>query len=531
MDRTRRSHAPVRYFRLKEAGLLDGGSPDLGLVRSCMRLRGWCYGALGRGADYFIWNKHAFAQRSGLRMHYVEEAMRKFRKTTTEFMIEEIRLGRSPRLKISFRAGSPVSQIEEIRRRLAAYIRMAARTNSTGVAKVDARFIEYFLATTKLPREIVGQVWMRLRFVPGCHCHWRGVGANVKLIAQLRPAGANGDGSAPAAPAGERSLQESSLPHGSPTGRRDKKKTMAPAAPGSPGRMSGASPPRIGPAASLRSPRSRSNAEQSPPARPSLKSGAWPQRTSERSDPRQALNGLPDAAASAQFADGNPLRQPFAVSGRWVSGAKIWNLSRWLAVEPLQAAHAAGARVRWRFAHAVNFAARALRAGHRIDALVAAYAAGVRRSHDDAGLARTNLHDGDAPREPSAAVNYAWRVLFQDTRPREERWAAIFAGERAPRRDRVHVPQDQHAENGAAGSARDRARRGKVEDLRALITPQQQRAQDIAGVPAITAGQLLEHLKTRGLTLAEFGQLPHAAKIRIVQSAIAQRPKPADDTK
>ncbi len=148
MAASRSSHAPVRFYRMKTTGFLDGGSPDLALVRSCARIRGWLHGSLGRGAEYVIWNKHAFVKRSGLRMHYVEQAMRTFRKTSTEFEITQIRLGRSPRLKITYRGAAAPGSIGEVRRRLLGYIRTAAKANKGGVAKVDARFMEYFLKTT-----------------------------------------------------------------------------------------------------------------------------------------------------------------------------------------------------------------------------------------------------------------------------------------------------------------------------------------------------------------------------------------------
>lgn len=501
MVASRSCHAPVRFYRLKTTGFLDGGSPDLALVRSCARIRGWLHASLARGAKYVIWNKHAFVKRSGLRMHYVEQAMRTFRKTTTEFDITQIRLGRSPRLKITYRGAPGLGSIAEVRARLLGYIRTAARANKGGVAKVDARFLEYFCKTSKLPREVVGQVWLRLSFVKGCRCHWRGVGANLRFVVQTaaRPAQPGGEKAAPGG-----SLQESSLPHGSPSGRRYEKKTMAPAAPG--GEHGGASPPRFGQAASERS---LPTGEQRPPARSTRQRSRWPQRTPADPNPRSTTKGRPAPAGHSPSLpeNRNPLAQSFQVGDRWISGEKIMGLAKWLAVEPMQAMHHRGVKVIWRFAHARNFAARALRFGHRVDAILAAYQAGVRRSHDDASMAGETVRD-HAPREPSAAVNYAWRELLQDTRSRAERWAGIFAGERAPRMARVLCRK----------LATDDA-----PDLRTNTGPAEV-GNGVIDLDLKTIEQdLLAHLATKKLTLAEYNQLPWEAKKRLLQGAIAQR--------
>src|SRR5881628_2086054 len=111
MDRARHSNAPLRFYRGKEGGFFHAGEIPPQLVEGCVRIRGYLFGAFSRGAAFIIWDKHAFAAKSKNEKHprfkqsyqveYVEKLMRTFRKTTTEFKVEEIRWGRSPRLKIT----------------------------------------------------------------------------------------------------------------------------------------------------------------------------------------------------------------------------------------------------------------------------------------------------------------------------------------------------------------------------------------------------------------------------------------------
>lgn len=498
-------HAPVRFYHLKKTGFLDGNSSDLALVRSCARIRGYLHAALARGATYKIWDKHAFVKKSGLRMHYVEQAMRTFRKTTTEFDITQIRLGRSPRLKITWRgATGGAGSINEVRARLVGYIRTAAAANKSGVAKVDARFLEYFLKTSGLPREVVGQVWLRLSYVPGCRCHWRGVGGNLRLVVQrIHPAV---------------SLQESSDPYGSPSERRDKKKTGAPPSPW--GEHGGASPPRVEQAPTLRSPPSgRPTISADPPTNRSTRR----QRTPETPNPRTTTKGRSAPGRPASFAPplprpGGELGQSFQVDGRWIAGERLLAKAQWMAAVPMRELHADWGRVRWRFAHARNFAARALRFGHAADAILAAYLAGVRRSHDDAGLAGEAGQDV-AAREPSAAVSYAWRVLMADTRSREQRWQAIFETAPAPR------------PAGVAGSRASAAAPKKARaDLRALAPQSALAAAAPAGDHLHTHGlgvQTIEaeldvYLGAHNFTRGQFNALPWDAKKRLLQAAISQ---------
>lgn len=547
MDPARTScNAPLRFYRGKEGGFFHGGDIPPQLVEGCVRIRGYLFGAFARGAHFIIWDKHAFAEKSkdakhpkfkqSYQVEYVEKLMRIFRKTTTEFKIEEVRWGRSPRLKITMlsrAAGCPISQV---RGRLLGYIRGAVRIH--GWARVDAAFISHFIQTTGAPAEIVASVWQGLKYVPGCRVRWKGCGANLKMVCS------------------QVSLQQSSLSNSSPSGRRYEFKTMSPRATGRPGELSGATPLPVGAAArATGAPRgspSKKRSRQTPPRPPdhprpagdgrqasiSQSENRGPAPGSEHRTTAHAAAGWDPAGADP---NGNPLRaatgaagsatlelrQPFAIAGRWISGEKTFNLARWLAVEPLQAIHVDGVKVRWRFAHARNFACRALRSGHTVEALVAAYAAGVQRSHDDAGMAGETARD-NAAREPSAAVNYAWRELFKDSRSREQRWAGIFAGERAPRRPRVRKPAAAPDPAVPAAPAPKVARRdrGVFAQLKSDLEQQRQ-----AEGGELTAGELATFLESRHMTLADFTACPWTVKKRLVQAAINQRLPGTDNTK
>ncbi len=490
MDRPRSSHAPLRYYRDREGGFFHAGEIPPQLVEGCVRIRGYLFAAFGRGADFIIWDKHAFARRSmdksharfkrGYQVEYVEKLMRTFRKTTTEFKVEEIRRRRpdgktSPRLKITMLSRSAGCPIERIRGRLLGYIRGSVRIH--GWVKVDSAFISHFIATTGAPAEIVAQVWQALKFVPGCRAHWKGCGANIKLVV---------------------SLQHCSLPHSFPSGRRYEYKTMAPAAPGDEQSGPSAQPVGLG---------------GKQPTHPSRHRPPWSQRTPARSNPRSttkwasAIERL--QSPSGPGARGSPLAEPFRIDAHWISGVKILRFATWLAVEPMQAVHGTRAKVRWRFAHARNFAARALRFGHGREAILAAYQAGVQRSHDDAGMAGETARD-HAPREPSAAVNYAWRELLADTRSRDDRWRSIIAGERPARMERVRIaaPITENVVHVAAAPA-------EIDD---------------AHLPTLEKS-LVAHLAAHKMTVQEYDQLPWADKKRILQSVIEQQVQHAKNNK
>jgi len=519
------TRAPVKYYRLKKTGFLDPRTARL--VRSCARIRGYCIGALANGATWFRWNKHAFAKRTGLQVHYVEEVMRTFRKTSTEFDITEHRWRRSPRLKVSYRGACKPMTETEIRARLIGYIRGALRMNAGRPVKVDAWFLNHFIATTGLPREVVLAVADGLKFIAGCELRWRGLGGNFKFVVSLQ-------GLAP--------------PYGSPTGRRYRN-TVAPAAPGVPSKSSNAVP-AIDPdqRASRRCP---PNAGAPPfPSPPALRvspgnpSGA-PSRCPQ---PGLAPPGAPRADTLAKQLGRvelqGTLADPIHIGDRWISGQKILRLACWMALEPMRAVHLRADQVLWRFAHARNFAARAMRLGHRKEFVIEAYTEGVEAAHEDAldaGLRGTERSGGhvreSGPREPSAAVAYAWQILRRDARSPAERWRDIFAEPRRAPLPRAKLSAAARARTAPRPAAPKTARaaeraekfRGlkKIHDAFAVTRP-------LADTPAasqITAAELLAHLQTRDMTLADFNALPWASKKRVVQVVLAKRTAPQESTK
>jgi len=525
--------APIKFYRRKREGFLDPKTARL--VRSCARVRGYCIHALSRGADWFLWNKHAFVKKSGLQMHYVEEVMRTLRKTTTEFEITEIRRNRSPRLKVVWRGrGRPLTE-NEIRKRLIGYIRGSLRLSFGRPVKVDQHFLNHFLATTQLPREVVLAVAEDLKFIPGCELRQRGVGGNFKFLI---------------------SLQDSSRLHGSPSERRCRN-TVAPAAPGDQTRFSNAVP-AIG--------RAKGPANSCPPNASDTALPSPPALRVPRGNPSGAPSrpvkphGAPPADALAKqlrrVGQQGTLADPIQIQDRWVSGRKILRLACWMALEPMRAIHLGAPEVAWRFAHARNFAARALRAGHRKERVLEAYASGVRASNDDAldanergkiaalqksdEAVRTGALAGSA-REPSAAVAIAWRILLADARDAGQRWAEIVAGERAPRLPRAPLTAAQLRRTAAPKTARlaagrDREKFRELKSLHDVFTAAANAGSGAAGLGAgpgapVTAAELLAHLKKRDVTLAQFNQLPWAAKKRTLQVVMAKRTAQADGTK
>jgi len=505
---------PRSHYETHDVPFFKRGEKPAELIRGCVRIRGYLLACFAMGAHYKIWDKHQFAKRSGYKVEYVEQLMRAYRKVCTEFTITEIRYKRSPRLKVSLAGAGPgaggAGSLREVRARLIGYIK--ASVQKYGFARVDKGFLDHFVRTTGMPTEVVAGVWRRLRSVPGMRGRWRGTGANLKFVV---------------------SLQESFPLHGSPTGRRDTKTVATPSPSGE-----------------------KSNARSAP----GPTSASWrcpPTAMADGPSPLPPPYGFPTGNPSGAPPDhnhettsepewrGDPLAAPFAIDGRWIAGRKIVRLACWLAVEPMQAVHARHDRVRWRFAHARNFAARALRLGHRAAAVLAAWEAGVGRSHEDVldaglrGTARRGEHTREShPREPSAAVVYAWAVLREDARSPADRWREIFAGERQAPVARVRIKRrmtEQKITSAAFPeqisdeiklSPRDRAKFAELKD--AIDLRDDQRPPSLPS--GMTVAALAAHLRTRDMTLAQFNCLPWASKKRVLQ-AVAAKIQPETDSK
>ena len=182
---------------------------------------------------------------------------------------------------------------------------------------------------------------------------------------------------------------------------------------------------------------------------------------------------------------------PFEILGRMVSGAKLAALAAWLATGPMRAEIWDNCRVKWRFAHARNFALAALRAGHDKAAILSAWRKGVRLSHADAVDC---LETGS--REPSAAVAYARRALPSGSAV--ENWRAWLAG---PDLREVRAAEARET----ARAARFRA------DLAPISTPAPTPPPSPA--PAADLGDMAARLRawvSARMPWAEFAALPFA---------------------
>lgn len=508
MESERHSGAAVNYrrgFRARKfAGASLGKKSDARTVD--VRFRMLCYlkMAFANGAHFHLehelWRKFSAATRRDAKIGnkgYTEKHIRErvapgFRKYAAGYKFEEIRHGRSFAYRItreghSLGTGTP-------RERLLGAIAKCARSGRP--VHVGKEFLRKFCELTHLPPAAVLDAWHGIKKISGGKVRRRGVGEGRKIVFYPdRPAPAENLGSYPQTSAG----------FSSPTGRRDQN-------------SGGASPPENGGSSAPAAP-----GEGPPPLEAGAQTAANP---TERTAPPGIGPGVAGGNTAPQVTPqhSRPLARgalpPIKIGQSWVSGRSVRALAGWLAVAVLAREHEARFRVRWRFAHARNFAERSLRLGFGRAEVIAAYAAGVLRAHEDAAYA------GDVIREPSAAVCYAWRQLVgEDGRGAHAeavaaRWAAFLAAPRRGRQDAGGAAT--RAGTGASGretiarfkTADERAR--ALAQLRSKVAPEPARE----ALPAITAGELAAHLRGRGLTLAQFNALSWPMKTAIVRAAL-----------
>jgi hypothetical protein len=212
--------------------------------------------------------------------------------------------------------------------------------------------------------------------------------------------------------------------------------------------------------------------------------------------------------------------QAFAVSGRWVSGRRLWRLACTLAHGPLKSAHDPYPLVRWLFPYASELARRMLKNGHTATAIIRAYQDGVRRSHADTADAAETV-----ARLPSAAVAYAMRTL-DDGRTPEARWAEFFATD----------PADQAARRGPPKPRAKPQRRNEIKIDPAGVN----RAEDLHEPEPrqsveLRAAKLMEYLSGRGIHTKTFLAMPFAMRQSLLERAAAlagknpatENPKPS----
>lgn len=485
------------------------------LTDGCRRIRGYLLGCFSQGKEYHDWDKHQFSRctesLNPLSVRHVERIVGYYRKRCTEFVWLEIRQGRSTKLRVmqADPGGEPIT-IPEVRRRLVGYIASTVRKN--GVAHVDQEFLRHFWRASLLPPELIHLVWAKTRKMAGYSVRWRGVNNGTKLVVSQSPSPTHFS----PGPYSTHYVSEGIKP-----------------------KTTGLAPRSGGSSAPLRVALTGTNAGMAPRGPPV---NAWP-------PPR---NDHPPTAKPA-----GKTWPPLAVAGRFVSGRKLARLAALLAVTSMRAPHDEFFRVKWIFVYPRNFAWRALREGFDVAEIVAAYAAGVRRSHEDSlDRDRTSTTDGEwisePSRVPSAAVAYALAGLLADPRDREDRWAAIFArgpraappldpaavrasGEREKKkRARKNSPAPAAAASSppaaapgpmpTAAKAEPPRPRASVADLRALLEraklpgragPEDdaQRAVDVD----LALGELLAWLRDKkDLSPAQFAALPYVFRQQLI---------------
>lgn len=556
-----RQRGGVKRCDVRKKDIFPRENAGLLLTDGCRRIRGYLLGCFSRGKEYHDWDKHQFSRctrtLNPLSVRHVERIIGFYRKICTEFSFTPIRQGRSTilRIELADRDGEAIPT-REVRRRLVGYIEATVRKN--GVAHVDREFLKHFWRATGLPAEIIHLVWLKTRKMAGLRVRWRGENNGRKMVIT-----------------GLSSLTH--FPPG-PFSSLCEREGIKPKTTGLTPRFGGQSAPlRVAPTDAGNVTPHRlptANAEQAgrddhPPddRRPfgaSARDSCGARARASPGAPRP--HGPPPQPKTVRRAPNWP---PLAVAGRWVSGAKLARLATLLAVTSMRGPHDANFRVKWIFVYARNYAWRALREGFGVPEIVAAYADGVGRSHEDS-LDADRAPSGDEfhrepSRVPSAAVAYAMRALLADTQSREERWAAIFArGPRAgpaialaprvsdpapaaaagapakPRgRSRARVPDPTPAaapEKTVPKTAKDVRPRSTVADLRALLERARLRDRADTGASSapglevdLTAGELIAWLReAKQISPAQFAALAFGWRQKLIaqcrEAKLRQKP-------
>lgn len=535
-----KSASPSRVKRSCKEKTLNFHRENSGLelTNGCSRIRGYLLACFSRGKEYHDWDKHRFHRltqsNNPLSVRHIERIVGFYRKRCTEFIWLEFRQGRSTRLRV-MRADpdNEPETIPEVRRRLVGYIIGTIARN--GVAHVDGEFCRMFVRATGLPPELVHLVWAKTRKIAGYRVRWRGVsnGRKMVVVRLLSPTHSR------PGPFSTNCVSEEIKP-----------------------KTTGQAPVGLGSSA-LRAPveMDRGSANRLPP---------YPPQKAAHTD-----WSAPPAPNTKPLGMKHP---PLAVAGRFVSGEKLARLATLLAVTSMRRPHDEFERVKWIFVYPRNFAYRALRDGHEVPEIVAAYRQGVARSHEDSLDADKVIRDDVGvprlpQRVPSSAVAYAWSVLREDLRTREERWAEIFA--RGPRvgtpvaktevaqemarrkqrseRDEADTRGCERGKNPAAVSEvapsdRERAeaaellpmskptredpqafRKKSAADLRALLD--QARKTAAPQVDGLTQGEFVAWLRDeKQMSIAQFAALPYAVRAAMLGRAReAKRPKHPPD--
>lgn len=394
--------------------------PDLESERLCRRVDGYLQG-------WFLNNipcvlaaelKRRFAKRTGYSWRHIDAIFVVFQKWSSNWHFKRQRLGRSTCIVIRPRRRSRVLTTAEVRRRLAGAIRNYVA--QAGRVHVDRKFLERFHARHGLPPEQIFHAWRTLYRIEGMICRWIGCGTGANLFVQTPAAAAQ---KTKIRQLGGRYRGQNSHPENaggiSPTTWGKNKKTGG-ARPADPEKDSGSLRSRPG------------DAEND---RPRVCDPPGTDRTRPPSGAPPPGGACKPASKTADPHRWKPDAPPFLVGNRWVTPKKLRAKANFLAFVVFQNSHIEFYRVRFRAAHAVNFALHALRRGFLDREICAAYRAGLKICHASAVRDRMTDICAEGIREPSQAVARARDILDEDNRTDDQRWAAMFGGEARPQGD------------------------------------------------------------------------------------------------
>jgi hypothetical protein len=508
------------------------------LRRMAAYLHGWC-------ANGIFWVlapefKRRFAKRTGYSWDHVHDVFPEFMRYTTEFVFKRARLGRSTCILIHPKNRKNVLTQREARARLVGAIRsMAAKVK--GRVGIGLKFLENFAHQTGLAPEHVLRAWQSLRRIDGLSAWWGGRKSGRKFYVEPMRGEKNSSG-ASAGNAAQVSLPENTGGISPLRGNRSENSDAAASdrsQAGQCGSLRSHSGERGGGTAfgvaspdPITAPSDTSNRatpssgadDQTAPTCAHPPGGACKPSSDARG------SGAPSGEAPENLHRGpaeNPQNfrwrstaEPLQIGNRWISPRKLRGKANFLAFVVLQNFHAEFFRVRFRPAHARNFAEAALRAGFLDSEICAAYRLGLDETQNSAARDWHENIASDGMREPSQAVARAWLRLRADERSDAERWAAIFARPQCPRGD------------SAAGGLHARSSRAPAGEFRQVgpglrVRIQKDDASQVAPLPtpapALVKAHRDEHatvekyLAVRGMKLLDLLKLPRAEQAEFIR--------------
>lgn len=516
------------------------------LANKVRRLDGYAWGVFrnGKPSEQMRYLRRKFSKKLGLSWDHVDRVTRVWMRWTTDFKFERERFGRSTLIIITPQRRPLVLSTASVRRRLAGSIRNYVR--QSGAIDVGRKFLAGFFERHGLPCAQIIEAWRTLYYIEGCVCQWKGSGQKRVLRVQLAPVATDASWRRQM---GGRAKNSRGV-GGVSRGNSPRQSTSGISPQGGKIRKQGAGAPEFEPGSSRAAPeqggrerssalaRQRAGLDALPPrdfGNPAeLSQGAEPQTAFEPpcTLPFSAVGPPSDARSRASRDRQNyrwkPAFSPLQICERWISGAKLAGKANFLAFCRLRPMHAQAWRVKFGAAHAFNFADGALRAGFLDSEICAAYRHGCDVAH--AAAVRDYHADlsSDGLREPSQVIAEARKYLARDERSDVQRWAAIFRGDAAPAMRDGADP--------ARGAATPEIIRWKPKESPAP-EPARRPADQPEMAPAVakfsfrSPATFEQHLRARGLTLAELLKLPRAAQQAFVREAQAAQRKSGGGSK